>query len=174
LPYDAAAMEGMTRSPATPDNALVPSANWAARAVVGLQRLALGALVGCVIASGVALFAFPAAGKTEPPEAFRAAGMALPFLAMILILAASRLRGALLNAARRQARLSPFSAPELIAAYRRATRVDFALLESVAWLGVAMVPLTGSVRYALVLIVASLLGMVVRWPRTSELERLAR
>ncbi len=144
------------------------------RAVAGLERLAFGALAGSALATGAALFAFPRAGTTEPPEAFRLAGTALPFLAMILILAASRLRGTLLNAARRQARFSPAAAPELIAAYRRAIWLDFALLEMVAWLGVAMVPLTGSVRYALVLIAAAVLGMAVRWPRLADLERLAR
>ncbi len=155
------------------------------RAVVGLERLALCALAGCAVAAAVSVFGFPAARGVEPPQALRVAGTALPFLAMILILAASRLRGTLLEAARRQARLAPVSlgstssagsaaSPELIAAYRRATRVDFTLLESVAWLGVAMVPLTGSIRYALVLIAAAVLGMLVRWPRLSTLDGLAR
>jgi hypothetical protein len=174
-------MEGVTQSPKAVDDALgaVPGAGVgngarsSTRAVIGLERLALGALSGCAIAAGVALFAFPAARAKEPPEAFRAAGTALPFLAMIFILAASRLRGMLLNAARRQAKFSS-SLPELIAAYRRAVWVDFILLEMVAWLGVAMVPLTGSVRYALVLIVVAILGMAVRWPRLPELDRLKR
>ncbi len=144
------------------------------RAVVGLERLALCALAGCAVAAAVSVFGFPAARGVEPLEALHVAGTALPFLAMILILAASRLRGTLLDAARRQARLEPSPSPDLIAAYRRATWVDFSLLESVAWLGVAMVPLTGSIRYALVLIAAAVLGMLVRWPRLSTLDGLAR
>jgi hypothetical protein len=167
-------MEGVTQNPEAADDALGKSPRSSARAISGLERLALGALFGCAIAAAVALFAFPAARAKEPPEAFRAAGTALPFLAMIFILAASRLRGMLLNAARRQAKFSSSSLPDLIAAYRRAIWVDFILLEMVAWLGVAMVPLTGSVRYALVLIVAAILGMAVRWPRRPELDRLSR
>jgi len=178
VPYDSATMAGLTQGPEVTDDAPGVSADTAARfstrAVTGLERLALGALSGCAIAAAVALFAFPAARAKEPPEAFRAAGTALPFLAMIFILAASRLRGMFLNAARRQAKFSSSSLPDLIAAYRRAIWIDFILLEMVAWLGVAMVPLTGSVRYALVLIVAAILGMAVRWPRLPELERLAR
>lgn len=178
VPYDSVAMEGVTEGPEATDDALgvapATAARFSTRAVTGLERLALGALSGCVIAAAVALFAFPAARAKEPPEAFRAAGTALPFLAMIFILAASRLRGMFLNAARRQAKFSSSSLPDLIAAYRRAIWIDFILLEMVAWLGVAMVPLTGSVRYALVLIVAAILGMAVRWPRRPELERLAR
>ncbi len=179
VPYDSAAMEGLTdpdgvRAPESPDVLLASSARARTRTISGLERLALGALSGCVVAAALALFAFPAALAKEPPEAFRAAGTALPFLAMIFILAASRLRGMLLNAARRQAKLSSTALPDLLAAYRRAIWIDFILLEGVAWLGLAMVPLTGSVRYALVLIVAAILGMVVRWPRLPELERLAR
>ena len=168
-------MEGLTQRPADTGDALLASAaQERARAMVGLERLALGAIAGCVIAAGVALFGFPAAGAKEPPEAFRAAGMAIPFLVMILILAASRVRGVMLRAARRLALLSPASGRELTAAYRRAILLDLVLLEMVAWLGVAMVPLTGSVRYALVIVVAALLGMAVRWPRLSELDALAR
>ncbi|HXU30737.1 MAG TPA: hypothetical protein VN851_09190 [Thermoanaerobaculia bacterium] len=172
-------MEGLTgsegvRAPESAEVLLASTARERTRAVSGLERLALGALSGCAVAAGVALFAFPAARAKQPPEAFRAAGTALPFLAMIFILAASRLRGMLLNAARRQAKFSSSSVPDLIAAYRRAIRIDFILLEMVAWLGVAMVPLTGSVRYALVLIVVAILGMAVRWPRLPELDRLAR
>lgn len=176
VPYDAATMEGLTQGPeiAKADDPLGRSARERNRTASGLERLALGALAGCLIAAAVALFAFPAARSKEPPEAFRVAGTALPFLAMILILAGSRLRGMLINAALRQVRISPASLPDLFAAYRRAFWLDFILLEMVAWLGVAMVPLTGSVRYALVLIVAAVLGMVVRWPRLPELDRLAR
>ncbi len=168
-------MEGLTQRPeGSGDVLLAPSAQERARAMAGLEKLALGAIAGCVAAAGVALFGFPVAGAKEPPEAFRVAGTAIPFFAMILILAASRVRGVMLRAARRLALLSPASGRELTAAYRRVILLDLVLLEMVAWLGVAMVPLTGSVRYALVIVVAALLGLAVRWPRLSELEALAR
>lgn len=171
-------MEGLTQRPGaagdTDDVLLAASARERARTVSTLERVALGAVASCAVAAAVALFAFPGAAIREPPEALRAAGTAIPFLAMILILAASRLRGVMLRAAARLARLSSAAGSELAAAYRRVILIDLALLELVAWLGVAMVPLTGSVRYALVLIVAAAVGMAVRWPRLSELEYLAR
>lgn len=178
MPYDSATMEGLTQRPGaageTGDVLLASAAQERARAMAGLERLAFAAIAGGVAAAAVVLFGFPAAGTKEPPEAFRAAGTAIPFLAMILILAASRVRGVMLRSARRLALLYPASGRELTAAYRRAIVLDLALLEMVAWFGVAMVPLTGSVRYALVIVVAALLGLVVRWPRRSELDALAR
>ncbi len=170
MPYDPPAMAKIPEDGGSDAGTL---GNPSARAIVGLERLALAALVGCAVATGVALFAFPDAADAKRPEALRAAGTAIPFLGMILILAASRLRGTLLRAAQRQARLGP-APPDLVPAYLRAVAVDLFLLESVAWLGVAMVPTTGSVRYALVMIVAGVLGIAVRWPRRAELERLAR
>lgn len=168
-------MEGLIPGSESADrDLLAASAQESARTVAALERVALGAVASCAVAAAVALFAFPGTAHREPPEALRAAGTAIPFLAMILILVASRVRGVMLRAARRLALLSSPSGSELARAYWRANLLDLVLLELVAWLGVAMVPLTGSIRYALVMIVAAAVGMAVRWPRRSELDALAR
>lgn len=98
--------------------------------------------------------------------------LSLTSAAVVLILLASRIRSGLLRRA-----VTPWAAPGLAAAfavYRRATVASFALLAAAGVLGLILALVTGSARNVLVLCAASLIGMLVRWPRAAELTRLAR
>ena len=62
----------------------------------------------------------------------------------------------------------------MLAAYGRAARISFAILEVAALLGLAVSLLTGSAFYGIVLCAASVFGMLTRWPRAAEVDRLLR
>ena len=61
-----------------------------------------------------------------------------------------------------------------LAGYQRATILSFAALEAAALLGLLVALLSGKTSYGLVLCGAALLGMVSRWPREVEVDRLMR
>ncbi|HYG65135.1 MAG TPA: hypothetical protein VEL74_21320, partial [Thermoanaerobaculia bacterium] len=62
----------------------------------------------------------------------------------------------------------------VLAAYRKGTLVSFALLDGAAVLGLVVALLSGNRFYGTVLCAAALLGMLTRWPRASEVDRLLR
>lgn len=101
--------------------------------------------------------------------------LSLTVAATILLLLGSRLRSGLIRRVPPPIPDSgdPGPAP-VLAAYRRATLVSFALFESAAILGLILALITGQVRYGLILSLAAVLSMLVRWPRQAELERLLR
>jgi len=137
------------------------------------------------LAGGLALGARPGPAPGLPPGLL----LSLTSVGIVLILLASRIRSGLL---RRVALASPQVSPgstgspgnpgspentdvgRVFAAYARANLVSFALLEGTAVVGLVLELMTGSVRYGLVLYAASLVSMLVRWPRQGELARLAR
>jgi hypothetical protein len=102
--------------------------------------------------------------------------LSLTSVGIVLILLASRIRSGLLRRAAVLPGTADGAADEarVFAAYHRATLVSFALLEGTAVVGLVLEVMTGSVRYGLALYAASLVSMLVRWPRQGELARLMR
>jgi hypothetical protein len=98
----------------------------------------------------------------------------LTFFAAVLILLGSRLRTALLRPGLPSHRALPVSWDNLISAYQRATLVSFAVLEGAAVMGLLVALLSGSSFYGVVLCLAALVSMLLRWPKPTELDRLAR
>ena len=139
-------------------------------------RLVCMVLAGFVLAYGIAGwfliegFQFHPFGRV--PEALP---ISLTFLAAVMILLGSRIRTALLRSG---LTLSPLSRgvdlTNLIPAYQRATLVSFAVLEVAALMGLLVALFSGSSFYGLVLCLASLFSMLLRWPRAEEVDRLAR
>ena len=150
-------------------------------------RAVCTALAAAVVACAGLVAGLVPRGWTGPPAKapFSALSLALTFFAMILLLLASRLRGMILGQARRpglapRAAMAPLAPPApdtggvLAAAYVRATLLSFGLLAAVGGAGLAVGLLSGSALYGLVLCGSGFLGMLARWPRAAEVERLAR
>ncbi|HEX2644529.1 MAG TPA: hypothetical protein VHU81_16145 [Thermoanaerobaculia bacterium] len=100
--------------------------------------------------------------------------LSLTVAASILVLVGSRLRSSILRRAVPSQPGLLVSEEAVIAAYRRATLVSFALLEVAASLGLVIAGLSGSAWYGHVLCAVALLGMLTRWPRAAELDRILR
>lgn len=98
----------------------------------------------------------------------------LSLLAAILILLSSRLRSTVLRRAFPRSPALAVNPDAVLAAYRRATLISFATLEAAALLGLMVAFTSGSAIYGLVLCAASAFGMLTRWPRASEVDRLVR
>ena len=136
------------------------------------------------MAASVPLFALAGSlalgAQSEPPPGLPTGLlMSLTGVGIVLILLASRIRSGLLRRAAFASATAVPGSPEadagqLLDAYARANLVSFALLEGTAIVGLVLELMTGSVRYGLVLYAASLVSMLVRWPRQGELARLAR
>jgi hypothetical protein len=114
------------------------------------------------------------AGGWPRPGLPPAVPVALSLFAAMLILLSSRFRSSVLRRAfPRSAELQP--QPEaVLAAYGRATLISFAILEVAALLGLVVSLTSGSAYYGIVLCVAGVFGMLTRWPRASEVDRLLR
>lgn len=100
--------------------------------------------------------------------------VSMTFFAAVLILLGSRLRTAILRAGLPSSRLFPTDLNNLVSAYQRATLVSFAVLELAALMGLLVALLSGSSFYGVVLCLASLFSMLLRWPKAHEVDRLAR
>jgi hypothetical protein len=132
------------------------------------------------LAGTVALFAFlsweqtQGAGGRPIPGLPPAVPLSLSMLAAVLILLSSRLRSSVLRRAfPRSAALEP-NPDTVLAAYGRASLLSFAVLETAAILGLAVSLTTGAASYGIILCVVSLFGMLTRWPRAGEVDRLLR
>jgi len=132
------------------------------------------------LAGTAALFAFLSweltrqSGSRPIPGLPPAVPLSLSMLAAVLILLSSRLRSSIL---RRAFPRSPVLQPNpdaVLAAYGRATLLSFAALETAAILGLAVSLSTGAASYGIILCVVSLFGMITRWPRAGEVDRLLR
>jgi hypothetical protein len=109
-----------------------------------------------------------------PPGIPQAVPVSLAAFAMILLLLSSRMRT---NILRRSipAILGPAMALDrLLEGYRRATLISFVMLEGAALAGMAVALLTGTAFYGIVLGAASLVSMATRWPRETDVDRIAR
>jgi hypothetical protein len=135
------------------------------------MRAVCAALLACVAAGAGFGGWWLTAGAAPRRAGATDLSLTLSFLAMVLILVASRLQSVIL----RRAGGGPFavSAAGALDSYRHATLLAFALLAAAALLGLPIAWITGSPRYAWVLGAAGVLGMLVRWPRRSAAARLA-
>jgi hypothetical protein len=114
------------------------------------------------------------AGGRPIPGLPPAVPLSMSMLAAVLILLSSRLRSSILRRAfPRSAVLEP-NPDAVLAAYGRATLLSFAVLETAAILGLVVSLSTGAASYGIVLCVVSLFGMLTRWPKAGEVDRLLR
>jgi hypothetical protein len=114
------------------------------------------------------------AGGRSVPGLPASVPLGLAFLAAVLILLSSRLRSSILRRAfPRSAALQP-NPDAVLSAYGQAALASFAILEVAALLGLGISLTSGSAYFGIVLCVASALGMLTRWPRASEVDRLLR
>jgi len=114
------------------------------------------------------------AGGRPVPGLPPAVPLALSLLAAMMILLSSRSRSSILRRAFPRSAELPPSPEAVLAAYGRAARVSFGVLEVAALLGLVVSLLTGSAFYGIVLCAASACGMLTRWPRAAEVDRLLR
>jgi hypothetical protein len=95
-------------------------------------------------------------------------------LAAVLILLTSRVRASILRPAFPRSPELKAKPETVLAAYAKAAAASFALLEVAALLGLTVSLLSGAASYGIVLCVAAALGMLTRWPRAAEVDRLLR
>jgi hypothetical protein len=114
------------------------------------------------------------AGGRPVPGLPPAVPLALSLLAAMMILLSSRVRSSVLRRAFPRSAELQASPDTVLAAYGRAARISFAILDVAALLGLAVSLLTGSAFYGVVLCAASAFGMLTRWPRATEVDRLLR
>jgi hypothetical protein len=114
------------------------------------------------------------AGGWPRPWLPPAVPVGLSLFAAMLILLSSRFRSSVLRRAfPRSAEIQP-QAATVLAAYGKATLVSLAILEVAALLGLVVSLTSGSAYYGIVLCLASVFGMLTRWPRAAEVDRLLR
>jgi hypothetical protein len=138
-----------------------------------LRRVCAALAGGVLIMLMVAWFLLGPGGFV-PPRLPDAVPLSITAASAILILASSRLRSSIV---RRSFPTEPSLQPRpenVLAAYQKGTLVSFALLDGAAVLGLLVALLSGSRLYGTVLCAAALLGMLTRWPRASEIDRLLR
>ena len=92
---------------------------------------------------------------------------------MILLLLSSRMRSNILRKVIPTTPGLPMSFERLLEGYRRATLASFFMLECAALAGFAVALLTGTAFYGMVLGAASLVSMATRWPRVTDVDRIA-
>ena len=144
-----------------------------ARRLRPLQPVCAALAATVVLYEGLAWFLL-GPGGVEPPRLPAAVPLSITFAAMVLILLSSRLRSGIV---RRALPSHPALQPDpeaVLAAYRRGTILSFALLEGAALLGLLVSLLSGRIYYGIVLCLAALAGMLTRWPRAAEVERILR
>jgi hypothetical protein len=113
-------------------------------------------------------------GGFSPPPLPDAVPLSITAAAAILILLSSRLRSGIV---RRSLPNHPALQPQpeaVLAAYKRATVASFAMLEAAGILGLLVALLSGRLLYGIILCLAALLGMLTRWPRAAEVDRILR
>jgi hypothetical protein len=132
------------------------------------------ALGGSVLLLAVLSWALTRDLRRPIPGLPPAVPLALALLAAVLILLSSRLRSSVLRRAFPRSAVLPPQPDAVISAYGKATLAGFAILESAALLGLLVSLTSGSAYFGIVLCVAALFGMLTRWPRASEVDRLLR
>lgn len=100
--------------------------------------------------------------------------LSLTGLAAILILLSSRIRSTVLRRALPRNPALPINGDAVLGAYQRGTLLSFVLLETAAVLGLMIALLAGRSSYGIILCGAALIGMLTRWPREREADRLMR
>lgn len=140
-----------------------------ARRLRPLARLC-AALAGVVVLLAVlsGFLARPVPGM--PP----AVPLSLSLLAAMMVLLSSRFRSSILRRAFPRSAALALDPEAVLAAYAKSTRASFAILTLAALLGLGVALASGSAFYGIVLCIASLSGMLTRWPRAAEVDRLVR
>jgi hypothetical protein len=143
-----------------------------ARRLLPVRRVCT-ALISAVVLYAVASWLLVGQGKVRMglPDSVP---LLLTLLAAILILLSSRLRSTVLRRAFPRSAALAVNPEAVLAAYQKATLISFAILEAAALLGLLVAVTSGSMIYGIVLCAASVFGMLTRWPRASEVDRLAR
>jgi hypothetical protein len=140
-----------------------------ARRLQPLRRICAG-LAGAVALFGILSWTLVRSAAASLP----AVPLSLSLLAAILILLSSRFRSSVLRRAFPRSTVLPVDPEAVLAAYGKATLLSFSLLEAAAVIGLLVALTSGSATYGIVLCLASLFGMVTRWPRAAEVDRLIR
>ena len=144
------------------------------------RRLRPVARICAALAGSVALFAVLSwfltreAGGRPVPGLPPAVPLGLAVLAAVLILLSSRFRSSILRRAFPRSAAPQPDPDAVLSAYRRAALASFVILEVAALLGLVVSLTSGSAYYGVVLCVAGAFGMLARWPRASEVDRLLR
>jgi F0F1-type ATP synthase membrane subunit c/vacuolar-type H+-ATPase subunit K len=144
------------------------------------RRLRSVARICAALAGSVALFAVLSwfltreAGGHPVPGLPPSVPLGLALLAAVLILLSSRLRSSILRRAFPRSAALEVNPDAVLAAYGRAALASFAILETAALLGLVISLTSGSAYYGIVLCSASAFGMLTRWPRAAEVDRLLR
>lgn len=145
-----------------------------ARRLLPAMRIC-GALAGSVLLFAIFSWMLTReAGGRPVPGLPAAVPLALSMLAAILILLSSRFRAVALRRAFPRSAALEANPDTMLAAYGRATLISFAILEVAALLGLLVSLTSGSALYGIILCIAALLGMLTRWPRAAEADRLIR
>lgn len=139
-----------------------------------LRGICLALAASVVVYAGLSWLLIEVAGIETAPGLPQAVPLTLTGLAMILILLSSRLRGTLMRRALPRTTGLAVSEEAVVAAYRQATLVAFALLEGAGALGLVVALLSAEPFYGLALCGAALLAMATRWPNEGELDRILR
>jgi len=108
------------------------------------------------------------------PRLPAAVPLVLSLLGAMMILLSSRFRSTAVRRAIPRSPALPVDPDAVLAAYKRGTLLSFAILEFAALFGIGVAVTSGSGLYGVVLCIASALGMLTRWPRASEVDRLVR
>jgi hypothetical protein len=131
--------------------------------------------LSAALAGTAVLFAAASAFLARPiPGMPPVVPLSLSMLAAILILLSSRFRSSLLRRAFPRSAALAVNPDAVLAAYSRATLISFAILEVAALLGLTVSMTSGRALYGIILCLASAFGMLTRWPRASEVDRLVR
>jgi hypothetical protein len=142
------------------------------------RRLRPVTRICAALAGSVALFVVLSWFLTREPSGLPALPPSVPLglalLAAVLILLSSRLRSSILRRAFPRSATLQANPDAVLAAYGRAALASFAILEMAALLGLVISLTSGAAYYGIVLCIASVFGMLTRWPRASEVDRLLR
>jgi hypothetical protein len=144
-----------------------------ARRLRPLRRICAG-LAGAVALFAVLSWLLIRQAGGAVPGAPPALPLTLSLFAALLILLSSRVRSSILRRAFPRSPVLPTDPETVLGAYWRATLVSFAILETAALVGVLVALTSGSATYGIVLCLISSFGMLTRWPRATEVDRLVR
>lgn len=144
------------------------------------QRLRPTARVCAALAAVVVLLAVLCgilvhqAGGRPWPGIPPSASLVFAMLSAIVILLSSRFRSSMLRRAFPRSSELAVNPDVVLAAYRKATLASFMILEVAALMGLLVALTSGFATYGVVLCAVALIGMLTRWPRGSEVDRLVR
>lgn len=144
------------------------------------QRLRPTARICAALTGVVVLLAFLCwflirmAGGRPWPGIPTSVPLMLSMLSAVLILLTSRFRSSMLRRAFPRSAELAVNPDTVLAAYQRATLASFLILEVAALLGLLLALTSGLATYGIILCGVVFFGMLIRWPRAAEVDRLIR